>query len=110
MQLRPELVLLQKTMVTVEGVARRIDPEHDIWRAAEPVVRRWVAREMSPMALAGALAKDIRSAITDLAERREREARRSVEERRPEPTAPWLAFALGVALAALIFALAALLR
>ena len=38
MRLRPELVLLQKTMVTVEGVARRIDPDHDIWAAAEPVV------------------------------------------------------------------------
>jgi ubiquinone biosynthesis protein len=37
MHLRPELVLLQKTMVTVEGVARRIDPAHDIWAAA----RRW---------------------------------------------------------------------
>ena len=34
MRLRPELVLLQKTMVTVEGVARRIDPEHDLWAAA----------------------------------------------------------------------------
>jgi ubiquinone biosynthesis protein len=33
-------VLLQKTMVTVEGVARRIDVSHDIWAAAEPVVRR----------------------------------------------------------------------
>ena len=38
MRLRPELVLLQKTMVTVEGVARRIDPDNDIWAAAEPVV------------------------------------------------------------------------
>ncbi len=42
MHLRPELVLLQKTMVTVEGVARRIDPNLDIWTAAEPVVRRWI--------------------------------------------------------------------
>ncbi|MGI9169815.1 MAG: 2-polyprenylphenol 6-hydroxylase, partial [Caulobacteraceae bacterium] len=33
MRLRPELVLLQKTMVTVEGVARRIDPGHDLWAA-----------------------------------------------------------------------------
>jgi ubiquinone biosynthesis protein len=46
MRLRPELVLLQKTMVTVEGVARRIDPGHDIWAAARPVVERWVAREL----------------------------------------------------------------
>ena len=48
MRLRPELVLLQKTMVTVEGVARRIDPNHDMWAAAEPVVRRWILRELSP--------------------------------------------------------------
>jgi ubiquinone biosynthesis protein len=49
MHLRPELVLLQKTMVTVEGVARRIDPENDIWAAAKPVVERWIARELSPV-------------------------------------------------------------
>ncbi len=48
MHLRPELVLLQKTMVTVEGVARRIDPGLDIWTAAEPVVQRWILRELSP--------------------------------------------------------------
>jgi ubiquinone biosynthesis protein len=48
MHLRPELVLLQKTMVTVEGVARRIDPQSDIWTAARPVVERWIAREVSP--------------------------------------------------------------
>jgi ubiquinone biosynthesis protein len=49
MHLRPELVLLQKTMVTVEGVARRIDPDNDIWAAAKPVVERWIARELSPV-------------------------------------------------------------
>ena len=50
MHLRPELVLLQKTMATVEGVARRIDPDNDIWTASRPVVERWVARELSPTA------------------------------------------------------------
>jgi ubiquinone biosynthesis protein len=50
MRLRPELVLLQKTMVTVEGVARRIDPAHDIWTAARPVVERWMRREFGPAA------------------------------------------------------------
>jgi ubiquinone biosynthesis protein len=48
MHLRPELVLLQKTMVQVEGVARAIDPQHDIWAAAEPIVRRWTRREFGP--------------------------------------------------------------
>src|SRR6201992_4472872 len=42
MHLRPELVLLQKTMVTVEGVARRIDPKHDIWAAAQRVDARGI--------------------------------------------------------------------
>lgn len=57
MQLRPELVLLQKTMVQVEGVARSIDPEHDIWSAARPIVKDWISREFSPANL-GRLAGD----------------------------------------------------
>ena len=35
-------------MAQVEGVARTIDPKHDIWEAARPVVERWVAREFGP--------------------------------------------------------------
>ena len=67
MRLRPELVLLQKTMVTVEGVARRIDPDCDMWAAADPVVRRWVAREVSPAARVRDLTEDIRKALQGLA-------------------------------------------
>ena len=50
MRLRPELVLLQKTMVTVEGVARRLEPDHDLWNAARPVVERWIREELGPTA------------------------------------------------------------
>ena len=67
MRLRPELVLLQKTMVTVEGVARRIDPQHDIWAAAEPVVARWIARELSPAARVRDFAREARAAVSALA-------------------------------------------
>jgi ubiquinone biosynthesis protein len=42
MQTRPELILLQKTMVVVEGVARGLDPTLDIWTAAEPIARTWI--------------------------------------------------------------------
>lgn len=42
MATRPELLLLQKTMVVVEGVARTLDPELNIWTAAEPIAREWV--------------------------------------------------------------------
>jgi ubiquinone biosynthesis protein len=48
MRTRPELLLLQKTMVVVEGVARMLDPRLDIWTTAEPVVRDWIERHLGP--------------------------------------------------------------
>jgi ubiquinone biosynthesis protein len=42
------LLLLQKTMVVVEGVARSLDPKLDMWRTAEPVVREWIERHLGP--------------------------------------------------------------
>ncbi len=48
MRTRPELLLLQKTMVVVEGVARSLDPKLDMWSTAEPVVREWMARHLGP--------------------------------------------------------------
>jgi ubiquinone biosynthesis protein len=67
MRLRPELVLLQKTMMTVEGVARRIDPAHNIWAAAEPVVRRWIARELSPLSRMRVFAQEAEDAVRNIA-------------------------------------------
>jgi ubiquinone biosynthesis protein len=67
MHLRPELVLLQKTMTMVEGVARRIQPDHDIWTAADPVVRRWMARELSPAARIRRFADEAATALRNLA-------------------------------------------
>jgi ubiquinone biosynthesis protein len=48
MRTRPELLLLQKTMVVVEGVARSMDPKLDMWSTAEPVVREWITRHLGP--------------------------------------------------------------
>ena len=50
MQAQPQLVLLQKTMVVVEGVARGLDPDFDIWEASRPVVERWMIAQMGPEA------------------------------------------------------------
>jgi ubiquinone biosynthesis protein len=59
MTTRIELVLLQKTMIVVEGVARNLDPDFDMWTTADPVVREWIERNLGPIgkvegALAGA--------------------------------------------------------
>jgi ubiquinone biosynthesis protein len=48
MRTRPELLLLQKTMVVAEGVARSLDPDLDMWVTAEPVVREWIERHLGP--------------------------------------------------------------
>jgi ubiquinone biosynthesis protein len=50
MRTRPELLLLQKTMVVVEGVARSLDPKLNIWTAAEPVVKDWVENQIGARA------------------------------------------------------------
>ncbi|HVL70573.1 MAG TPA: 2-polyprenylphenol 6-hydroxylase [Beijerinckiaceae bacterium] len=49
MSTRPELVMLQKTMVVVEGVARTLDPKLDMWTTADPVVRDWIERNLGPI-------------------------------------------------------------
>jgi ubiquinone biosynthesis protein len=49
MRTRPELLLLQKTMVVVEGVGRSLDPKLDMWSTAEPVVREWIERNLGPV-------------------------------------------------------------
>ncbi len=46
MQARPELILLQKTMVVVEGVARTLNPNLNMWTIAEPVVSEWMQAKL----------------------------------------------------------------
>ncbi len=46
MQTRPELILLQKSMVIVEGVARGFDPALNLWNAAEPVAKTWIEENL----------------------------------------------------------------
>jgi ubiquinone biosynthesis protein len=49
MKTRVELVLLQKTMVVVEGVARTLDPKLNVWTTSEPVVGAWIEQNLGPV-------------------------------------------------------------
>ncbi len=49
MQAQPQLLLLQKTMVVTEGVARSLNPNLNIWKTGEPVVRSWIERKLGPL-------------------------------------------------------------
>ena len=59
MHLQPQLVLLQKTMVVVEGVARTLDPHLDIWKISQPIVETWMERELGPEARLRETAEDV---------------------------------------------------
>ncbi len=48
METQPDLLLLQKTMVVVEGVGGHLDPDMNIWEVARPVVERWMVQTFSP--------------------------------------------------------------
>jgi ubiquinone biosynthesis protein len=62
MQVQPHLLLLQKTMVMVEGVALTLDPQVNMWEVAEPYVQNWVRDEMGPEAIiADRLVENVRA-------------------------------------------------
>ncbi|MFI4895551.1 MAG: ubiquinone biosynthesis regulatory protein kinase UbiB [Steroidobacterales bacterium] len=47
-QIQPQLLLLQKTLLNVEGLGRQLYPELDIWHTASPVLRRWMRERVRP--------------------------------------------------------------
>jgi ubiquinone biosynthesis protein len=51
MQIQPQLVLLQKTLLNVEGLGRELYPDLDLWKTAQPVLRQWMRERMSPRAI-----------------------------------------------------------
>ena len=51
MEVQPSLVLLQKTLLNIEGLGRQLYPELDLWQTALPYLERWRAKRLSPIAL-----------------------------------------------------------
>jgi ubiquinone biosynthesis protein len=48
MRIQPQLILLQKTLLNIEGLGRDLYPELDIWKTAAPILREWMKERMSP--------------------------------------------------------------
>lgn len=49
-QVQPQLVLLQKTLLTVEGLGRQLYPELDLWKTAKPIMEQWMWNRVNPAA------------------------------------------------------------
>ncbi|MBB4009522.1 2-polyprenylphenol 6-hydroxylase [Allorhizobium taibaishanense] len=63
MQTRPELVMLQKTMVVVEGVSRMLNPRFNMWKASEPVVADWIKANLGPRRIVTDMKDGLRAAV-----------------------------------------------
>ena len=51
MQVQPQLVLLQKTLLYIEGLGRQLYPQLDLWKTAKPFLENWVKQQMGPWAV-----------------------------------------------------------
>ena len=49
MSLQPQLLLLQKTMIIIEGVARKFNPEINFWEISKPEIEKWLKDELGPI-------------------------------------------------------------
>ena len=50
-EIQPQLVLLQKTLLNVEGLGRQLDPELDLWATAKPFLEQWMLKQVGPQRL-----------------------------------------------------------
>ncbi|MFK3972145.1 ubiquinone biosynthesis regulatory protein kinase UbiB [Pseudomonas sp. NPDC087358] len=59
MEVQPQLVLLQKTLLNIEGLGRQLYPDLDLWSTAQPFLERWMRERVSPKTLIGNLQSQV---------------------------------------------------
>ncbi|NJD32818.1 MAG: ubiquinone biosynthesis regulatory protein kinase UbiB [Gammaproteobacteria bacterium] len=64
MKVQPQLILLQKTLLQIEGLGRQLYPELDLWKTAQPILREWAADRLSGRTLA----LELRRQLPDVSE------------------------------------------
>jgi ubiquinone biosynthesis protein len=50
-EIQPQLVLLQKTLLNIEGLGRELDPDLDLWHTAKPFLEKWMVEQIGPKKL-----------------------------------------------------------
>jgi ubiquinone biosynthesis protein len=68
-EIQPQLLLLQKTLVNVEGLGRELYPQLDLWKTARPVLRRWMDEQVGPRAVVAGIRENLpqlREALREL--------------------------------------------
>ena len=66
MRIQPQLILLQKTLLNIEGLGRDLYPELDIWQTAAPILREWMSDRISPRAQLKHIRRNLPDILTSL--------------------------------------------
>jgi ubiquinone biosynthesis protein len=122
-ELQPQLLLLQKTLLNIEGLGRQLDPELDLWKTAKPYLERWMSEQVGWRALLRNVRQEAprwsnllpqlpRLVHAFLAERNDADQRRALtalvaSQRRENRLLAVICTLLGAAVAVLILALLA---
>jgi ubiquinone biosynthesis protein len=84
MEIQPQLVLLQKTLLNIEGLGRQLYPELDLWQTGQPVLREWMAERSGPRAILRRVRRELPE-IRYMLERLPGAARKVLERLENEP-------------------------
>jgi len=87
-QMQPQLMLIQKTLLQIEGVGRQLYPDLDLWETAQPLLRQWVRERYSPRALLKQLRSELPAVVESLKKVPElfnHAVQRAADERLPLP-------------------------
>jgi ubiquinone biosynthesis protein len=88
MEVQPQLVLLQKTLLNIEGLGRQLYPDLDLWSTAQPFLERWMRERVSPKTLLGNLQSQVEQ-IPHLAGMTRDLLERMSQPHRNDPPPPW---------------------
>jgi ubiquinone biosynthesis protein len=58
MEIQPQLTMLQKTLLNVEGLGRDLDPNLDLWKTAQPYLENWISEQYGPKSLFKSIKKE----------------------------------------------------
>ena len=58
MEIQPQLTMLQKTLLNVEGLGRDLDPDLDLWKTAQPFLENWLSEQYGPKSLLKSIKKE----------------------------------------------------
>jgi ubiquinone biosynthesis protein len=103
MEIQPQLVLLQKTLLNIEGLGRQLYPELDLWQTGQPVLREWMEERSGPRAILRRIRRELPE-IRYMLERLPGAARKVLERLESEPEAGTTRSAEVTAQAALLLA------